>query len=122
MNRFPKTIRRTLPIWLEIQWNTGEVHTVLLKTLRTHCPCALCRGENIMGTVYRIPELQTYTPGMYELERVEPVGTYALRFYWKDGHDSGIYDWELLYQLGEKYGLSEQEQREYKERLEKTKE
>ena len=31
---------------------------------------------------------------------IEPVGTYALRFVFSDGHDSGLYSWDLLYNLG----------------------
>ncbi len=62
-----------------------------------------------MGTVYRIAEMQTYAPGMYDLVKVEPVGNYAIRLYWGDGHDSGIYDWTLLEQLCQQHGLSEAE-------------
>ena len=34
------------------------------------------------------------------LKNIEPVGTYAIRFYWQDGHDDGIYNYELLRALG----------------------
>lgn len=30
------------------------------------------------------------------IERIEPVGGYALQFYWSDGHSTGIYTWEML--------------------------
>ena len=30
------------------------------------------------------------------LERIEPVGSYALQFHWSDGHSTGIYTWTLL--------------------------
>lgn len=35
-----------------------------------------------------------------EISRIEPVGTYALRLVFSDGHDSGLYSWDLLYNLG----------------------
>jgi DUF971 family protein len=39
------------------------------------------------------------TPHSNELERLEPVGNYALQPIWKDGHAFGIYTWEYLRQL-----------------------
>lgn len=35
-----------------------------------------------------------------EIQRIEPVGTYAVRLVFSDGHDSGLYSWDLLYNLG----------------------
>jgi DUF971 family protein len=35
-----------------------------------------------------------------EIERIEPVGTYAVRLVFSDGHDSGLYSWDLLHNLG----------------------
>jgi DUF971 family protein len=32
------------------------------------------------------------------LERIEPVGSYALQFFWGDGHSTGIYTWQMLRQ------------------------
>ena len=34
------------------------------------------------------------------ISRVEPVGTYAVQLYFSDGHDTGIYSWDLLYEYG----------------------
>ena len=34
------------------------------------------------------------------ISRIEPVGTYAVQLYFSDGHDTGIYSWELLYEFG----------------------
>ena len=35
-----------------------------------------------------------------EIERIEPIGNYALCFVFSDGHDTGLYSWDLLYNLG----------------------
>jgi DUF971 family protein len=35
------------------------------------------------------------------IDRIEPVGHYAVRLCFDDGHDSGLYDWRLLYELGD---------------------
>ncbi|WP_428609637.1 gamma-butyrobetaine hydroxylase-like domain-containing protein [Sedimenticola sp.] len=40
------------------------------------------------------------------LEQIKPIGNYALKLYFDDGHNSGLYDWRFLYELGanqEKY-------------------
>ena len=34
------------------------------------------------------------------IERIEPIGNYALRLVFSDGHDTGLYSWDLLYDLG----------------------
>jgi DUF971 family protein len=37
-----------------------------------------------------------------KLERIEPVGNYAVKLYFDDGHNSGLFDWRYLWELGEK--------------------
>jgi DUF971 family protein len=37
------------------------------------------------------------------ITRTEPVGNYAIRFIFDDGHDSGLYSWQTLYELGRDY-------------------
>jgi DUF971 family protein len=44
---------------------------------------------------------QLNVPGRYELKAVAPVGSYALKFTWGDGHDLGIYTWSHLRALCE---------------------
>lgn len=38
-------------------------------------------------------------PRLFQAERVELVGNYALQFFWDDGHHAGIYTWNFLYRL-----------------------
>ena len=38
-----------------------------------------------------------------EITRVEPVGSYAAQLFFSDGHDTGIYSWDLLYEYGARY-------------------
>ncbi|MDN3637307.1 DUF971 domain-containing protein [Simiduia curdlanivorans] len=40
---------------------------------------------------------------LVELKKVEPVGSYALKLVFSDGHDSGIYTWSYLYELASQY-------------------
>jgi DUF971 family protein len=37
---------------------------------------------------------------MVSIERIEPIGNYAIKIVFDDGHDSGLYDWKYLYNLG----------------------
>lgn len=85
------------PTTLMFTWADGTECSVLLTLLRDECPCAGCKGEDILGKHYGPLQLPTLTPGKYEIVAVNPVGKYALQFVWKDGHDSGIYTWEQLH-------------------------
>ncbi len=80
---------------IRIEWTDGSESEYDLVTLRDRCPCAGCTGAH--GTPPRKP--QSPFP-MYEapprIEKVSPVGRYALQIHWRDGHNSGIYTWEYL--------------------------
>jgi len=81
---------------LEVIWDDGHRSTYALDELRNACPCAGCKGEVLFGKVYMPAKLPVFTPGMYELTALKPVGQYAVQAYWQDGHDTGIYSWEYL--------------------------
>ncbi|MCX8050314.1 MAG: DUF971 domain-containing protein [Chlorobi bacterium] len=96
----PIRIERLDPSRLRIVWGDGFTATIPLDVLRQHCPCAYCKGEHVFGTTVMLP-LQQFSPGMNELVALEPVGNYAVRARWADGHDTGIYPWQLLRQIAE---------------------
>lgn len=100
----PTKIQQTGPAELTFTWPDGTADTIALKLLRDECPCAGCKGEVILGKVYRPALLPTFTPGMYELRAVDPVGSYGIQITWKDGHHTGIYSWEYLHLLGRQSG------------------
>jgi len=79
---------------LEINYPSGESFTLDFEYLRVFTPSAEARGHG--------PGQETLQTGKRDviLERLEPVGTYALRLVFSDGHDSGLYSWDLLYNLG----------------------
>lgn len=67
--------------------------------LRRACPCAECRGEaGFAGRFAVDPRLR---PGEDELADVAVVGAYGLNAVWADGHNTGIYTYERLRELGE---------------------
>ena len=81
---------------LFVVWDDGHSGPVLLQALRDACPCAECAGETVLFRSYTSPSPRRETPGRYDLSAVEPVGGYAIKLAWKDGHNLGIYTWEQL--------------------------
>lgn len=79
---------------LEIAYASGERFKLDFEYLRVYTPSAEARGHG--------PGQETLQTGKrnVDIERIEPVGTYAVRFVFSDGHDSGLYSWDLLYNLG----------------------
>ncbi len=55
----------------------------------------------LLGKHYQPVKLQIFQEGMYDLNKLELVGNYAMQVRWGDGHDTGIYSWEYLQQLEE---------------------
>jgi DUF971 family protein len=83
---------------IKIDWKDGLHSDYELRYLRHHCPCAVCTGSH--GTP---PEAPPIDPGPFQMYSaplkmvsVEPIGAYAIRILWSDGHGSGIYSFEHL--------------------------
>ncbi|MFM8178854.1 MAG: gamma-butyrobetaine hydroxylase-like domain-containing protein, partial [Candidatus Kapaibacterium sp.] len=108
----PTSVRRPHPLLLTMTWDDGFSSTITLETFREECPCALCKGETIMGTTYLVG-IKQFVPGMNELERLEPIGNYGVQATWKDKHDSGIYTWQMLRLIAEKNALRKNEIDDY---------
>ncbi|MBL7974446.1 MAG: DUF971 domain-containing protein [Candidatus Kapabacteria bacterium] len=104
----PTTITRPRPYLLSLEWSDGKKSTFLLEKLREECPCAHCKGETIMGVTYTFG-LKQFSAGMNELVSLVPVGNYGLQATWKDGHDSGIYTWEMLRNVAITHALSDKD-------------
>lgn len=75
----------------EIEWGDGHKGIYPHTILRGYCPCAGCQGRE--GSIKFI---EVTDGAMLEIENIEPVGNYALRFDWFDGHGSGIYSYRYL--------------------------
>jgi DUF971 family protein len=86
---------------LLLQWDDGSENALQLHGLRDNCPCANCAGEtDVFGNVYKGPP-QSITQDGYIITGIQPVGYYAIRPFWKDGHSTGIYSFTLLKKLCE---------------------
>jgi len=84
---------------LAVAWNDGVENFFPLEILRKHCPCAVCQGEaDVLGHVDR-PET-TLTTDSYILKAVQNVGGYALQLLWGDSHNTGLYSFLYLRELG----------------------
>ena len=77
---------------LGIAWSDGHNGVYPVRHLRLNCPCAACVDE--WTGVRRLKADDV--PLLIMLQDIEPVGRYALQFKWSDGHDTGIYTFELL--------------------------
>ena len=87
------------PNGLAILWDDHSDSFIEYQTLRNACPCAYCSGEtDVFGNVY-IGQGIRKTELAYEIDKIEMVGHYAIRIYWKDNHNSGIYTFNLLQKL-----------------------
>ena len=80
---------------LEIAFDDGENYFLPFEFLRVHSPSAEVRGHGPGQEV-----LQTGKQNVTLLD-VQPVGSYALKLTFDDGHDTGLYSWEYLHGLGQ---------------------
>ena len=77
---------------LSLKYASGEEFHLPAEFLRVHSPSAEVQGHGK-------PILQ-FGKIAVGLSKVEPAGQYALKLTFDDGHDSGLFTWEYLYQLG----------------------
>ena len=96
-----KELKRKDAETLTLLWIDGHQGPVSLRSLRDACPCAGCQGESVLLKTYTPPDRDTSGVGRYVLLSAVPVGSYALKMSWQDGHDLGIYTWAYLRSLCE---------------------
>lgn len=96
---------------LEISFADGKSFRLPCEFLRVHSPSAEVRGHG--------PGQETLQTGKKDVTvtAIEPVGQYAIQLRFSDGHDTGIYSWDLLYD----YGLRQESMwQDYLQRLQKA--
>lgn len=79
---------------LELGYADGTVLNLSCELLRVYSPSAEVRGHG--------PGQEKLQLGKEDvnISEVEPVGNYAVKLVFSDGHDTGIFDWDYLYNLG----------------------
>ena len=81
---------------LDITFDDGRSFSLPCEYLRVHSPSAEVRGHGPGQEVLQTGKSQV------NIEAIEPVGVYAVKLAFSDGHDTGIYAWDYLYELGAK--------------------
>ena len=79
---------------LEIRFDDGAQFQMSCEYLRVHSPSAEVQGHGPGQGVLQVDKEDV------NIERIEPVGNYAIQIYFDDEHNTGIYSWETLYKLG----------------------
>jgi DUF971 family protein len=87
---------RTRSRVLEVAFEDGARFQLPFEYLRVHSPSAEVKGH---GPGQEVLVLGKQNVG---IRAVEPVGQYAVKLVFDDGHDSGLYSWKYLRELGEK--------------------
>jgi DUF971 family protein len=79
---------------LELAFDDGSRFELPFELLRVYSPSAEVRGHG--------PGQETLQQGKRDVDivNIEPVGNYAIKPTFSDGHDSGLYSWDYLYGLG----------------------
>jgi DUF971 family protein len=102
MNERPTQLQRVGENRLHITWSDGQRRSYTFRELRDRCPCATCREKRSQ------PRPATLLPIVTEAETqplqilgMKPVGNYAYSIQFSDGHDTGIYSFDLLRELGQ---------------------
>jgi DUF971 family protein len=85
-----------IPGELAVIWDNGHESYYKYDTLRKNCPCAGCSGETVMGVHYAPANKPNYTERSFQLIRLETIGNYGLKPVWADGHDTGIFHFQVL--------------------------
>jgi DUF971 family protein len=77
---------------LRIVWRDGHVSEYRPRAIRLACPCAGCVDEYTGRPLLNPDTVETDINPV----AIEYVGRYALKFTWPDGHDTGMFPWDLL--------------------------
>ena len=82
---------------LELKFNDGSHFELPAEYLRVYSPSAEVQGHGPGQEVLQINKQDV------NIEKIEQVGNYAVQLFFDDKHDTGIYSWEILYELGRDY-------------------
>ena len=79
---------------VEVAFNDGKTFRLPFEFLRVQSPSAEVRGHGPGQEVLQSGKRQVV------VDEISPVGSYAVLLRFSDGHDTGIYSWDYLYELG----------------------
>lgn len=93
---------------LELAYDDGKNHQLPCEFLRVYSPSAEVTGHGPGQEVLQLNKEDV------NIDSIEPQGNYAIKLLFDDKHDTGIFTWEYLYELGENY---DEKWQDYLERL-----
>jgi DUF971 family protein len=96
-NRPKKIVLHQKSRVVEIEFDEDQKFELPCEYLRVYSPSAEVRGHGPGQEVLQ------YGKESVGIERIEPQGFYAVRLCFDDGHNTGIYSWDTLYELGANY-------------------
>ena len=79
---------------LIVTFDTEEIFDFSAEFLRVYSPSADVKGHSPGQAVLQVGKEDA------TIEDVEPIGNYAVRLIFGDGHDTGLYTWDYLYEMG----------------------
>ncbi len=82
---------------LEVSFDDGSVYQLPYEYLRVYTPSAEAVGHAPGQEILQIDKEDV------TIKEIKPIGNYAITPVFSDGHNSGIYTWDLLYKLGSEY-------------------
>ncbi len=95
--------------YLQISWSDGQVLHTSISALRKACPCATCKEKHkpMVDLVSQkktvklsLPTLTAAETKPLTISHMKPVGNYAYKIDFSDGHSSGLFTMELLRETG----------------------
>ncbi len=96
---------------LQILWDDGRQGTIPWNRLREVCPCAVCNDERLRPpNPLRVLKESEIPRGPLKPTALTPVGNYAYKIVWNDGHDTGIFTFDFLHSLCDWPGANETSQ------------
>ena len=96
---------------LRLSFDDGRTTELSCEYLRVHSPSAEVRGHGVGQEILQVGKENV------NIVAIEPVGNYAVRLVFSDGHDTGLYAWNFLIELAEK---KEEYWQDYLARLEEA--
>lgn len=79
---------------LEVSFSDGSTFRLPCEFLRVYSPSAEVRGHGPGQEVLQVGKRDV------QITAIEPVGSYAVKLTFSDGHDTGLYSWAYLYEIG----------------------
>jgi len=80
---------------LEVIFDNGAEFRLPCEFLRVHSPSAEVQGHGVGQETLQVGKEQV------NIKEIEPVGAYAVKLHFDDGHNTGLFSWEFLYRVGQ---------------------